>query len=60
MKVKRKKKKVLIEVRKNQILTKSGFVKRLVAAGWKIKEAIREYNRIREGTDGVEQDCYPD
>lgn len=45
---------------KPKLLTKSGFVKRLVEAGWEVKEAVREYNRIREGQGGVEQDCYPD
>lgn len=45
---------------KPKLLSKSGFVKRLMKAGWEMKEAIREYKRIQEGTDGVEQDCYPD
>lgn len=45
---------------KPRLLTKSGFVKRLVEAGWELKEAVREYKRIKEGQDGVEQDCYPD
>jgi hypothetical protein len=45
---------------KSKLFTRAGFVKRLMEAGWKMKEAVREYKRIREGTDGVEQDCYPD
>lgn len=34
---------------KDGTFTKTGFVTRLVEAGWELKEAVREYKRIKEG-----------
>ncbi len=45
-KIKKKRKR---EKNKDGTFTKSGFVKRLMEAGWEMKEAVREYKRIKEG-----------